>query len=236
MKFKVTFDTDGVLRDFVTKVIEIIERENKIKIKVPISSYHLEKFVGMSEEEFDYFVYGLHAEEIFTTAKPYDGALELLSKLEQEGFKIILSSSQPNINIYKYTLDWYIKNNFYFNDIMFTKNKYNIFTDFLIEDSPSQIMKALISTEYGDNHKSIIGFEQSWNSNIREDISNADISMANFFYAHGKTSIEKFNNIFVFIFNKRKELEEIIKEHNYVVFEDYVEEEYLNIIKEKNGK
>jgi 5'(3')-deoxyribonucleotidase len=226
MKFKVTVDTDGVLRDFVSKTIEIIEKECKIKIIQPITSYHLEKFLGLTEEEFDYFVYGKHANEIFTTAKPYEGALEFLHKLEKEGFEIILSSSQPNIEIYKYTLDWYIKNNFYFKNIMFTKNKYNIFTDFLIEDSPKQIMKALISTAHSDNHKSIIGFGQTWNSNIRKEIFDANILMENFFYAYGENTIEQFNNAFIFIINKRKESEQIIETFGYECFEDIIEDEY----------
>jgi len=200
MTNNIVIDTDGVLRDFVTTAIAYIRKEYPTIAKdFQITSYSMETDLGVTKEEFFEVVYKKYCREIFTEAKPYEGAADFLEELKGMGFVVYLASSQPTFDAIQYTLDWYKLNKIDGLDISFLRNKSDINCMFLIDDSPSQLEKALIANKKTNNPRRIIQFSHPWNKNFYSKLDANAVYLSNLFTAVGETPKQKYNSILEYI-------------------------------------
>ena len=133
-------DVDGILRDFVysfNKVYLQYYPEHKDLIK-PVVQYGMELSYPIGKEVSN-FMYKEHLYEIFYDTSPMEGALEFFNKLKQLG-NVHIVTSQP-IGAEQMTLGWLQYNNFNYDAITFTKEKYQINGICLIDDSTKHLIE-----------------------------------------------------------------------------------------------
>ncbi len=92
-KIRVLVDLDGVVRDFVTGLKTVYQRHFPGHTVQTITSRNLEAFFPIGEKIYR-FMDETHADEILTSAPPYPGALEALTRWEQR-FHIVVVTAQP---------------------------------------------------------------------------------------------------------------------------------------------
>jgi len=149
-------DIDGTIRNWINKVIEVYKREMPGKgIKEPINQYEISPFFEIGRNIYDY-IFGEWAEEIYTRAQPYPGALEFIGQLKKmNNIKITFISYQPNDAIKAFTNRWLLQNGFiYFKprhdqsiymldpDVIYTDKKEDCDIDILLDDCTDNLRKA----------------------------------------------------------------------------------------------
>lgn len=160
-------DTDGVIRNFLDKTIEVYKRTYPEHQVEEVTNWALHRFFPIGKRVYD-FIYKEHTVEIFTEANLYEGAIEFLNGVKKD-YRIILCSSQPNILAMRHTVMWYELNKIPYDDIVFTTDKWKLHADFLIDDSPKQLDMA-IKNDCGI--KCIIPFIQPWNIEYIKGLQN----------------------------------------------------------------
>ena len=158
MQKVIVIDTDGVLRNFHSKLQKVYHKYYPdFKNPLTITSYCLRDWFPIGDKIYD-FIYKEHPKEIFLNALPYPGAQEFVKTLQQK-YKVVIATSQPQESARKYTQLWYEKFKFDADDFIYIDEKWKIGGWILIEDSPHQM-------ELAAEHKSfsnIIPFLQVWN-------------------------------------------------------------------------
>lgn len=146
---RIVFDTDGVKRNILSETLIVYKREfdQDCTLKCEdIIHYDLRQLTKLKDKR-DIFI--PFAEEIFLNAKMYDENLpKIILNLKNREHKIIFASDQyPEVE--KYTDMWYEKNNLYFDEKHYTKEKYNLKADVLIEDFDETLYKARQKRMFG---------------------------------------------------------------------------------------
>jgi 5'(3')-deoxyribonucleotidase len=86
------------------------------------------------------FFFHKNAEKVFYLSEPYEGVENAMQKLKDNGHKIVIVTWQfSNINK-KLTLDWLDALSIPYDDICFTKDKWMIQGDIIIDDNPEFIL------------------------------------------------------------------------------------------------
>ena len=174
---RIGIDCDGVLRDFIGSVQDTIKKyhpELADQLKTP-TDWDWETWIPFwTEEETEKFVFEDHVEEIFYTADAYDEALEdwpvLMEWAKNHGHELVLVSAQrPHCE--EPTTAWLKKYGFDFEEIHYTKNKWGVDVDVLIDDSPEKLNDF--------RYKSISGgvpicYKQTWNQECHNDYISID--------------------------------------------------------------
>lgn len=139
-KLDIIIDCDGVLRDIVSKTLEIYKREVDPKSKseyFDVDTYDMKKAMPLVNVT-DFFYRSWRAEEIFTESKPYEkDIVETLLKLQKE-FRIHIASHQYKGNE-QYTINWLEKYSIPYDSITFTPDKSIIKADFIVDDYPKNL-------------------------------------------------------------------------------------------------
>lgn len=142
----IKIDMDGVIRDIFTPMLEIYLRIYKEKLTMEdIFDYDVDKVFtkvrevdNMSAAKF--FFNGFSARRLFLYSKPYEGVRESLKRLKEAGHKIVIVTWQFNTENKMHTLQFLEDNDIPYDDICFTKDKWMVQGDILIDDNPEFIL------------------------------------------------------------------------------------------------
>ena len=178
MGLRIGIDCDGVLRDFIPDLIEGIKTthpEHADKILVP-ESWDWETWLPFwTEDETEKYVFEDNYLDFFgIVASPIKTAVEDWPKLKEwakeNGHELVLVSAQRE-HCEEPTTAWLKEYGFDFGEIHYTKNKWAIDVDYLVDDSPEKISDF--------NNKSVNGgkaicVKQSWNQECQNSNLNID--------------------------------------------------------------
>ena len=162
---KIGIDVDGVLRDFDTKVMEIIKRE--FPDKVLDDTTHGWDFpnVDMPIEELSKLWRETHTEEIYQDAELMPNAKEELALLKEwtraqrDRYQYLCVTSQMPY-LAHHTYYWLGKNKFNFMNVIISNNKHTTGIDMLVDDSPKNYDKWV---KAGMDEASFILFDRPYN-------------------------------------------------------------------------
>jgi 5'(3')-deoxyribonucleotidase len=103
---------------------------------------NMDKCFNMTRAEIDKIIYDDYPELVFNNlATPYDGAIEFLNKLDEQGYKIIFVSHQKPKSA-SATIDWLEQYNIKYEFFCYSKesdHKYLLGNYPLIDDKPSNL-------------------------------------------------------------------------------------------------
>ena len=157
----VKIDVDGVIRDIVSTMCEIYNKEFGGNLCAEdIDDYDVNtNFPAIMEKTgrkpIEYF-FTDHADKVFeTVSKPFDGVKEAIDRLRRNGIKVVIVTWQFSLKNIKHTLDFLDMYDIKYDDICFTKDKWLVRGTYLIDDNPEFIRdkkdksrKIIIDTPY----------------------------------------------------------------------------------------
>ena len=178
MGLRIGFDCDGVLRDFIPDLIDDIKTthpEHADKILVP-TSWEWEQWLPFwTDDETEKYVFEDNYLDFFgPVANPIKSSVDDWIKIkrwaENNGHKLVLVSAQRD-HCKEPTTEWLKKYGFDFEEIHYTKNKWGVDVDVLIDDSPEKLNDF--------RYKSISGgtpicYKQTWNQECHNDYISID--------------------------------------------------------------
>jgi 5'(3')-deoxyribonucleotidase len=145
-KVRVGIDVDGVLRDFDSKVMEIVKREFPDKVTSDIVHGWDFPNVNMDIKELSKLWRETHCEEIYREAALMPGVIQEFKELRDWArysptrYQFVCVTAQMPYNA-NHTLYWLGKHNFNFMEVFITNNKHTVDIDYLIDDSPKNYDK-----------------------------------------------------------------------------------------------
>jgi len=152
----VKIDVDGVIRDIISAMCKIYNENFKGNLCVnDIDDYDVntnfpEIIKQTGRKPTEYF-FTDHADKIFeTVSKPFNGVKKSIDKLRRNGNKVVIVTWQFSLKNIKHTLDFLDIYDIQYDDICFTRDKWLIKGDYLIDDNPEFI------TDKRDKSKKII--------------------------------------------------------------------------------
>ena len=176
---RIGIDCDGVLRDFIPDVISLIKEkhpEHQGKILTP-TDWEWETWLPFwSEEQTEKFVFEDNYERLFgPDANPIDSSAydwpRLVHWAKENNHQLILVSAQrPHCE--DITTEWLQRWGFVgWDEMHYTKEKWSIDVDVLVDDSPEKLDKFKDrSVAYG----SPICFRQTWNQESQKKYMTID--------------------------------------------------------------
>ena len=141
----VKIDMDGVIRNIFDTMCNIYNDVFRTHMCVnDIYDYDVELVFSKVRERIgikaaDYF-FKLWAYKVFYESKPYDGVKEALEKLRNEGHKVIIVTWQYTLDNKLNTLRFLDNNKIPYDDICFTRDKWMIQADWIIDDNPEFLL------------------------------------------------------------------------------------------------
>lgn len=168
----VKVDMDGVIRDMFTPMCRIYnERYGTSLTPSDITDYNVEKSFPLVMEKdrkkAANFFFIEHGAELFLNSKPYDGTIEALLMLRTFGYKVAIVTWQFTHQNKIYALKFLERNGIPYDDIFFTRDKWLVNGEWMIDDNPEFIMD-----ERDDSRKIMVN--QPYNKNSTFDGIRAD--------------------------------------------------------------
>lgn len=140
-------DVDGVIRDMVSAMCQIYNQEFGQNICVcDVVDYNVNNGFKEIEKRYniqpkDYFFHK-HAKAVFLdNAKPFPLVQEALQLLKEHGYKIVITTWQFSIENIRHTIDFIEKYNIIYDDICFTRDKWLVKSDYIIDDNPEFLLE-----------------------------------------------------------------------------------------------
>lgn len=174
----IKIDVDGVIRNINETMCKMYNDLFDENLTVEdMFDYDVEKVFNKVKEKLgmtavDYF-FDWSARSIFLNSEPYAGVREAIQKLRDAGHKVVIVTWQFSLQNKYYTLLFFEKNKIPYDDICFTRDKWMIQGDWLIDDNPEFIederdksKKILINMPY---NKKVIPFLKRAN-NLQEAV------------------------------------------------------------------
>lgn len=162
LKKNIRCDVDGVLRNFVGSVYRVLKYyyPDRVPEEQPIhkSWYMSNDYPDFDRQEYYDLIFDVHAEEIFSQADPYDGAIDFLDKLyEIEGHDLLIRTHQ-NDKTAMVTFDWLLNHGANFDGYFVSKamDYKNYMNTIIIDDKPDNLF-------YNSNG---ILMDRDWNQDI----------------------------------------------------------------------
>ena len=172
MGLRIGIDCDGVLRDFIPDVINLIKEkhpEHSNKILTP-TDWEWESWLPFwTEDETEKFIFEDNYEKLFgSEANVIPSVLEdwpiLKAWAIKNGHELVLVSAQrPHCE--EPTTEWLKLWGFDFDEIHYTKHKWSIDVDVLNDDSPEKLEQF---ADRSVNHGSAICYKQTWNQDSQK--------------------------------------------------------------------
>ena len=140
----VKIDVDGVIRNINETLCRLYnDLFNENLTPDDMFDYDVEKVFNKIQEEMgmtacDYF-FDLCSKEVFLNSPPYDGVREAILDLRHAGHKVVIVTWQYSLENKYNTLLFLQKNKIPYDDICFTRDKWMIQGDWLIDDNPEFI-------------------------------------------------------------------------------------------------
>lgn len=138
----VKIDMDGVIRDILTPMCDIYNDLCKENVRPEdINVYNVNEFFVKMWDEFlfkpsDHF-FNYMADDVFLNkSKPYEGVRDAILRLKENGFKVIIVTWQESLKNKLLALEFLNRYDIPYDDICFTRDKYLIQGDILIDDNP----------------------------------------------------------------------------------------------------
>ena len=161
----IKIDVDGVIRNMFDSMCDVYNNEFNESLSVnDIFDYDVDVVFHRIKEELGInaaeFFFEQHAKELFLDSKPYNGVKEAIEKLMRNGHKVIIVTWQYTLENKLYTLMFLDKNNIPYDDICFTKDKWMIKSDWIIDDNPE-----FITDKREKSHKMLI--KMPYNKGLR---------------------------------------------------------------------
>jgi len=169
---RIGIDCDGVLRDFIPALIDSIKEthpQHADKILIP-EGWDWEQWLPFwTDEETEKYVFEDNYLDFFgVECPPIETAIEdwviLKSWAIRNGHELVLVSAQRDHCI-EPTDAWLEKYGFDFKEKHYTKHKWSIDVDVLIDDSPEKLQEF---DERSVNYGRAICFKQSWNKDSQK--------------------------------------------------------------------
>ena len=175
---RIGIDCDGVLRDFIPALIDSIKEshpEHADKIKTP-TDWEWESWLPFwTEEETEKYVFEDNYLDFFGPECPpikesVDDWKTLKRWAEDNAHELILVSAQRE-HCEEPTTEWLKEYGFDFDEIHYTKHKWAVDVDVLIDDSPEKLKEF--------KEKSVVGgtsicMKQSWNKECQDSSMSID--------------------------------------------------------------
>ncbi len=178
MGLRIGIDCDGVLRDFIPALIDGIKEthpEHANKILTP-NSWEWESWLPFwTEDETEKYVFEDNYLDFFgPECPPIQSSVEDWIKLkrwaEDNGHTLVLVSAQrPHCE--EPTTEWLKKYGFDFDEIHYTKHKWSIDVDVLIDDSPSKLKKF---KDRSVANGLPICMKRTWNTELHSEMMSID--------------------------------------------------------------
>ena len=169
---RIGIDCDGVLRDLIGSVKSSIKKKHPDKykeLKEPDGWTFSQWMPFWNEDDCEDYIFEEEHKDIFGLANAYQDALDSWQELsgwaKLNDYKLVLVSTQRD-NCIGITNSWLSENGFDFCEIHYTKDKWNIDVDVLVDDSPTKL-KAF--KEKSINCGIPICFKRSWNKSVQDD-------------------------------------------------------------------
>ena len=175
---RIGIDCDGVLRDFIPDVVNKIKEthpQHSNKILTP-TDWEWESWLPFwTEDETEKFVFEDHYYELFgPNANPIKSSFddwETIRKWAKDNNHelILVSAQRPHCE--EPTMEWLQRWGFVFDEYHFTKEKWSIDVDVLIDDSPEKLDKF---NERSVSHGRPICMKQTWNTKCHKKYMSID--------------------------------------------------------------
>lgn len=141
----VKIDIDGVIRNIFDSMCEIynnvfnenIKVDDIFEYDVDLSFPEIKKRLGISASNYFFELWGTR---IFLESNPYEMVKESIEKLKNNGYKIVLVTWQYTFDNKLNTIKFLEYNSIPYDDICFTKDKWMIKGDWIIDDNIDFIM------------------------------------------------------------------------------------------------
>lgn len=159
----IKIDVDGVIRNIYDTMCRIYNRDFKENMSVDdIVVYDVDKVFTKVREKLhisasEYF-FKFNSRDLFLLSKPYCNVRECIKKLMDDGHKVIIATWQYTLLNKVDTLYFLELNQIPYDDICFTKDKWMIKANWIIDDNPEFICnekenarKILINMPYNQN-------------------------------------------------------------------------------------
>lgn len=140
----IKIDVDGVIRNINKSMVDLYNRDFFDSIKVDdITEYDVEKVFPKIKKTLgitasDYF-FKFNSNKIFLLSETYSKVRESIDLLRKNGHKVIIVTWQPVFRNKINTLYFLESNGIQYDDICFTKDKWMVQGDWLIDDNPEFI-------------------------------------------------------------------------------------------------
>ena len=170
---RIGIDCDGVLRDLITCITDTIKEthpQHADKILEPTSWDWDQWLPFWTNDETEKYVFEDNFLDFFgVECPPIKSAVEDWNKLRawaiENRHKLILVSAQrPHCE--EPTTEWLKMWGFDFKEIHYTKHKWSIDVDVLIDDSPEKLEQF---ADRSVNHGSAICYKQTWNQDSQKN-------------------------------------------------------------------
>ena len=144
----VKIDIDGVIRDISTTMVALYNETFKTNMTVDrLIHYDVDDsfprfrmlFPNQKNPAVKFF-FEQHAEDVFLHSEPYYIARYAINKLQTYGYKVVLVTWQTSKKNKQYTLDFLEYNGIPYDDICFTRDKWIVNGDWMIDDNPEFLM------------------------------------------------------------------------------------------------
>jgi len=143
---EIGIDVDGVLRKLFERLREVYLEyypTHKVAHIEEWGDYNIAKYFPIGKKIYPFW-FKWHADEIYLKAATYNGAIEFMRDLKQNGEFVIIVSQQPNKHIEFLTNKWLIDiNKIPHDSIIFTNDKTSFRGSFILDDYTKNLEKIL---------------------------------------------------------------------------------------------
>lgn len=168
----IKIDVDGVIRDLLGAMCMLYNKEFNEKINpCDIKDYDVTKSFPLIPEKTEYtqwdYFFLQHGEDVFfKLASPFAGVTRAIEMMRENGHKVVIVTNQIGRANKVDTLNFLDFYDIPYDDICFTKDKWSIQGDYLIDDNPEFInderdksFKIIIDAPYNkDECKGVVRF------------------------------------------------------------------------------
>ena len=175
---RIGIDCDGVLRDLITCItdtVKVTHPQHADKILEPTSWDWDQWLPFWTNDETEKYVFEDNFLDFFgVEANPIKSSVEDWSKLvkwakENNHELILVSAQRPHCE--DPTTEWLQRWGFEFDEMYYTKHKWSIDVDVLIDDSPEKLD---IFADRSVNHGKAICYKQTWNQDSQKKYMTID--------------------------------------------------------------
>ena len=143
----IKIDVDGCIRNTFAAMCDVYEKETGLqKTLEDIFSYDVdESFPAIKElianrmldaKNTSDFFFNQHSEDCFLNANAISDVNKSIDKIREMGCRVAICTHQPLYNGRLYTLSFLSKNDIHYDELHFTREKWRIQADYIIDDSP----------------------------------------------------------------------------------------------------